>query len=129
MQIAAVELDHPGGRGGERDEHTGGVDAAGHMLGGRIGAERHLLPGGVAGRGGRLARVRAERSGAGAGDDQALGGELRQRAGDGHRADPEPLHEGPAGRQLLSCGVALHLRPKGSCQVGDAVTLVHESRE
>ncbi|CAM5355526.1 hypothetical protein SGRIM128S_02628 [Streptomyces griseomycini] len=100
VQIAAVELDHPGRRRGERDQHPGGVHRARHEVGGAVRAEGDLLPGGVPGGSGRDPGLRAEGAGAGPGDHQPLGGELRQCPGDGHGAHPEPLHQGPTGREL-----------------------------
>ena len=48
VQIAAVELDDAGRRGGERDQDPGGVDASAvRRSAGAVRAERDLLPGGV----------------------------------------------------------------------------------
>ncbi|GAA3110897.1 hypothetical protein GCM10020254_66260 [Streptomyces goshikiensis] len=49
--------------------------------------------------------------------------------GDGDRADPVAVHEGPAGRQLSTHRVAVQLRPQGFCQFRDTATLVHDSTE
>ncbi len=102
VQIAAVELDHAGRRGGQRHQHPGGVHRARYEVGGAVRAERDLLPGGVPGR----CRCRpgqcAERARPGPGDHQPLGGELRQGPGHGHGAHPESLDKGPARRQLSS---------------------------
>ncbi len=100
VQIAVVELDHAGRRRGERDRDTGGVHRARQRVGGAVRAERHLLPGGVPGCGGRCGRGRPERAGSGPGHHQALGRQLRQRPGDGHRAHPVLLDQGATRRQL-----------------------------
>lgn len=100
VEVAAVELDDAGRRCGEGDEHPGGVHGARHHFGPAVAAQRHLLPGGVARRGGCDAGVRPEGAGAGAGDDEPLGGELGDGAGDGDGADPEPFDERSTGRQL-----------------------------
>lgn len=68
-------------------------------------------------------------AGAGAGDDQALGGEPRQGPGDGHGADPEPLDEGAAGRELLTGRVAVQLLSELFRQFAHAATVLHESTE
>lgn len=100
VQVPAVELHDAGRRGGQRDQHPGGVHRARHEVGGAVGAQRHLLPGGVPGGRGRGAWPGTEGAGAGPGDDQPLGGQLGQGAGDRHRAHPEPVDEGTAGREL-----------------------------
>ncbi len=100
VQIAAVELDDPGGRCDEGGEEAGGVDGAGDGFGAAVAAQGDLLPGGVPGFGYAGAGLGPERAGAGAGDDEPFGGELRDRPGDGDRTDPETFDEGPAGREL-----------------------------
>ncbi len=100
VEVAAVELDDAGRRGGEGDQHPGGVDRTRHHLGPAVAAQRHLLPGRVAGGGQRGAGAGAEGAGAGAGGDEPFGGELGDGAGDGDGADPEPFDESPARREL-----------------------------
>ncbi len=112
MEVAAVELDHPGRRRGEGDQHTRGVDGTRHDLGAAVAAERDLLPGGVARGGNRGVRLGPEGSGTGPGDDQAFGGELRDGPGDGHRAHLETLDERATRRQLLTWIVAVQLTPQ-----------------
>lgn len=61
MQIAAVELDDAGAGDGEGGHHARGVDAARHLVAGRLRAQRDLLPGGVD-RPGRLLRGSARKA-------------------------------------------------------------------
>ncbi|MGY3683850.1 hypothetical protein ACVWXU_007473 [Streptomyces sp. TE33382] len=100
MEVAAVELDDAGRRGGEGDQDAGGVDGARHGRRAAVAAQGHLLPGGVAGGGDARGRVCPEGPGAGPGDDEPLGHELGDGPGDGDGADPEPFDEGAAGRQF-----------------------------
>ncbi|CAM5649144.1 hypothetical protein STENM327S_08896 [Streptomyces tendae] len=129
VQVAAVELHDTGWRGGQRDQDPGGVHGSRYEVGGPVGAERDLLPGGVPGGCGRGARRGTEGAGAGPGDDQPLGGQLGQGTGDRHGAHPEPVDEGPAGRELSAGRVAVQLPSQHGHQVSDAATLLHESTE
>ncbi len=129
VQVAAVELDHAGRRGREGGQHPGGVDGARDHVPGALRAEGDLLPGGVPWCGCRGAGPGPERTGAGPGDHEALGGELGEGPGDGDGADPVALDEGPARRQLSTDRVAVQLGPQGSRQLRHTATLLHDSTE
>ncbi len=127
VEVAAAEFDDAGGRAGEGGEDAAGVDGAGHGVVAGLGAERDLLPGGVAGPGGGGVRLGPEGARAGPGAHQALGGQGGQRSGDGDGADVEALDEGPAGGQLLTGRVAVELSAQDAREFGHAVTLMHDS--
>ncbi|GAA1255932.1 hypothetical protein GCM10009646_49910 [Streptomyces aureus] len=77
----------------------------------------------------RGAGLGAERPGPRTCHDEALRGELRERARHGHRAHPEPFDESPTGRQLSTWRVAIQLPPQPFRQFTHTATLMHEDRE
>ncbi len=129
MQVAAAEFQDPGRRGGQRDRDARGVHGARYEIGGAVGTQRDLLPGGVPGGGVAPLRQGPEGARARPGDHQALGGELGERPGDGHRAHPEPLNQRPARRELSTWRVAVEFPPQLFCQFTHAATLLHENTE